>query len=121
MRLTFRSPATSPVGVYSVKITGEDNAVLFEKKNLFQMVPPNWVAGVQVSPPLKAGGTSQLRVIGRDFTDAYKTHFKIESDEPGLQIGTLSLPDPSQMVATIPTALTRKMVIIEDGQQLSGR
>lgn len=101
LRLTFRSPGTTPVGVYSVKITGENNAVLFEKKNLFQMVPANWVAGVQVSPPLKAGGTSQLRVIGRDFTDAYKNGFKIESDEPGIRVGPLSLPDPSQMVAEI--------------------
>ena len=56
LRLMFSSPSNTPPGSYSVRILGSDGKELYEKKNLFQMVPANWVAGVQVSPPVKAGG-----------------------------------------------------------------
>jgi hypothetical protein len=75
--------------------------MLFQKKDLFVMVPANWVASVQVSPPVNAGGASLLKVIGRDFSDEFTASFHIDVDEPGIVIGALQRQDASTLTATI--------------------
>src|SRR4029077_3519435 len=69
LRLRFVAPPTMPVGSYGVRVANTTGQQLFEKKDLFTVVPANWVAGVQVTPPIHAGGQSTLRVRGRDFSD----------------------------------------------------
>jgi hypothetical protein len=101
LRLTFQSPAATPIGSYGVNVLSDGGAVLFEKKNLFQIVPGNWVAGVQVSPPLKAGGKSQLKIVGRDFSEAFIQSFRIEMDEPGITLGPITRQSASAIIADI--------------------
>jgi hypothetical protein len=101
LRLTFNSPANTPPGSYGVQVLNKAGEALFQKKDLFQMVPANWVAGVQVSPPVKAGGASLLKILGRDFSDAFITSFHIDVDEPGISIGALQRQDASTITATI--------------------
>jgi hypothetical protein len=74
---------------------------LYEKKDLFTVVPANWVAGVQVSPPIKAGGQSTLRVRGRDFSDNFAAAFRIDVDEPGIVIKNLAHTDAQTLTADI--------------------
>ena len=68
MRLSFKSPVATPPGSYSITIQNTQGEKLYERKNIFQMVAANWIAGIQVSPPVKAGGKSTLKIIGRDLS-----------------------------------------------------
>ena len=101
LRLTFNSPSNTPPGSYSVQVLGSDGKELYEKKDLFQIVSANWVAGVQVSPPVKAGGKSLLKVVGRDFSDDFVSSFKIDTDEPRITVNTLKKVDSSTLEADI--------------------
>jgi len=101
LRLTFNSPKKTPPGSYGAQIMDKSGQVLYQKKDLFQMVPANWVAGVQVTPPVKAGGASVLKVLGRDFSGAFTASFRIDVDEPGITIGPLQRLDASTMTAAI--------------------
>ncbi len=101
IRLALQSLTTMPLKSYSVKIQNESGTELFEKKNLFELVPPNWVKGVQVSPPLKAGGKSLLRVIGRDLTEDFATAFRIEVDESGITLGPIQRESATTLSADI--------------------
>jgi len=101
LRLTFQSPANTPPGSYGVHVMNNNGQVLFQKKDLFEMVPANWIAGVQVTPPVKAGGTSILKVLGRDFSNDFIASFRIDVDEPGITIGPLQRQDATTLAATI--------------------
>ena len=101
LRLTFQSPAKTPPGSYGVQVMSKTGQALYQKKDLFQMVPENWVAGVQVTPPVKAGGASTLKVLGRDFSNEFAADFRIDVDEPGITLGPLARMDPSTLAATI--------------------
>ncbi len=101
LRATFQSPPNTPPGSYGVQIMDKTGQMLFQKKDLFQMVPANWVAGVQVSPPVKAGGASILKIMGRDFSNDFVASFKIDVDEPGIVIGALQRQDAATLTATI--------------------
>lgn len=101
LRLTFNSPSKVPSGSYSVQILNTAAQVLYEKKNLFVIVPANWVAGVQVSPPVKAGGKSTLKILGRDFSEDFVASFKIDLDEPGIIVSGLHRADASTLAADI--------------------
>jgi hypothetical protein len=104
MRLSFDSPAATPPGSYGVQILNAQGASLFEKKDAFKIVPPNWIAGVQVSPPVKAGGQSTLRIIGRDLSDDFMKSLKIEIDEPGITLAPLAQSDANLLTAQITVA-----------------
>jgi hypothetical protein len=101
LRLTFNIPATAASGAYSVKISNTAGQLLYEKKDLFTVVPANWVAGVQVTPPVKAGGKSTLKILGRDFSEAFASSFTIGLDEPGISVTGLHRADPSTLTADI--------------------
>ncbi len=101
LRLTFNSPANTPVGSYGVRVFNTSGQTLFEKKDVFNMVPANWVAGVQVSPPVTAGGKSNLKVLGRDFSDDFAASFRIDVDEPRITVSGLRRADPATLTADI--------------------
>ena len=65
------------------------------------MVPANWVAGVQVSPPVKAGGQSTLKVLGRSFSDGFAASFRIALDEPRIGISNLRRTNEATLTADI--------------------
>jgi hypothetical protein len=97
----FRSPTNTPPGSYGVQVMNKTGEMLYQKKDLFQIVAENWVAGVQVTPPVKAGGASTLKVLGRDFSNEFAAAFRIDVDEPGITIGPIQRLDASTMTATI--------------------
>ena len=101
LRLMFRSPTNTPPGSYGVQVMNKTGEMLYQKKDLFQIVAENWVAGVQVTPPVKAGGASTLKVLGRDFSNEFAAAFRIDVDEPGITIGPIQRLDASTMTATI--------------------
>jgi hypothetical protein len=101
LRLTFNSPASIPAGSYSVRVVNRSGQQLFEKKNLFQIVPGNWIAGVQVTPPVKPGTQSTLKIMGRDFSDDFVAGFHIDVDEPGIAITGLHRSDAATLSADI--------------------
>ncbi len=106
LRLTFNSPTTIPVGTYGVQVNNPAGQTLFEKKDVFAIVPADWVAGVQVTPPVKAGGSGQLKVLGRDFSDGFIATFQISLDEPGITITGLKKIDASTLMAEISVSPT---------------
>lgn len=101
MRLSFNIPPTAPVGSYGVSVLGMQAEVLVDKKDVFKVVEPNWIAGVQVTPAVKPGGRTLLRILGRDFTPEFAQALKIELDEPGIQLGTLERLDAVTLTAEI--------------------
>ena len=101
LRLTFNSPPATPMGSYGIRVVSSSGQQLFEKSDLFKMVPANWVAGVQVSPPVRPGSQSQLKVLGRDFSDDFVASFHIDVDEPRIVITNLRKTDPATLTADI--------------------
>lgn len=101
MRLGFEIPAAAPVGSYGVTVTGPAGETLVEKKDVFQLVPADWIAGVRLEPAMTPGGKSTLRIIGRDLTEAMVNDLKIETDEPGITIGAPRWVDRSTAMADI--------------------
>jgi hypothetical protein len=101
LRLAFKSPTNTPLASYSVRVFNASGQTLFEKKGVFTMVPANWIAGVQVSPPVTAGGKSTLKVLGRDFSDDFMAAFRIDVDEPRIAISAIKRTDPATLTADI--------------------
>ncbi len=101
MRLVFNAPPSIPVGTYGVTVSHSGGPVLFQKKDVFKIVPPNWVVGVQVSPPVRAGGKSLLKIVGRDLSSQWMEHLHIDLDEPGISISGLHRVDSSTLAADI--------------------
>ena len=101
LRMSFNSPTTIPPGSYSVRVMSGTGQTLYEKSDVFKIVPAHWVAGIQVSPPVKAGGQSVLKVMGRDFSDDFVGTFRIDVDDPGIRITNLKRTDASTLTADI--------------------
>jgi len=101
MRLVFHAPANVPPGSYGLTIQNTQGQKLYEKTDVFKIVEPDWIAGVQVTPPVKAGGKSTLRLVGRDLSTELAQSLKIELDEPGISISSLKRQDGSTLTADI--------------------
>jgi len=101
MRMSVTIPAQAPVKAYSLKISNTQGVVLHEKKDAFQVIPANWIRGVQVTPPVKAGGSSTLKIIGRDLDASLAQNLKIDLDEAGIKITGLTWTDASSLTASI--------------------
>jgi hypothetical protein len=101
MRFFFQIPPNAPLRSYSVTVKGHSNEVLYQKKDVFALVPPEWVAGVQVIPPVSPGGKSALKVLGRDLSPAFAKSLRIESDEPGIHLSSPLPVDASTLAAQI--------------------
>lgn len=104
LRMTFQGLPRIPLGSYGVRVISASGQPLFEKKDLFKIVPANWVAGVQVTPPVKAGGQSTLKVLGRDFSDDFASSLRIDMDEPGIRLTPLKRMNESTLSADITVA-----------------
>lgn len=100
-RFSFQSPKTAPTIPYGVTVFGAGGKILFNKKDVFKLVEANWVAGVQVSPPIKPGSSGTLKVIGRDFSDEFAQTFKITPDDAGIVVNGLRRQDASTLFADI--------------------
>jgi len=101
LRLSFTVPPNIPNGSYGVRVAKISGEHLFEKKDLFTIIPANWVKGVQVTPPVRAGGQSTLKVRGRDFSENFAASFKIDVDEPGIVLKNLMRADDHTLTADI--------------------
>jgi hypothetical protein len=97
MRFTFQVPANAPLRAYGVTVYDQKNTELFKKDDIFTLVPPNWIGGVQVSPPVKPGQQGLLRVLGRDMTTEFVQSLQLSVDEPGIELKHLRQMDPSTL------------------------
>src|SRR5262249_8408589 len=84
MRFSFQVPSNAPLKSYGVTILDSKNNELFKKDDVFSLVPPNWIRGVQVAPPLKPGQQGTLKVIGRDISPDFAKGLQLDVDEPGI-------------------------------------
>jgi hypothetical protein len=102
MRVSFKAPSATPPGGYGLSIVKTaDNQGLFQKKNVFYIVPANWIAGVQVSPPVHAGQKGLLKILGRDISPQWVEHLHIDLDEQGIAVSNLRVVDRSTLNADI--------------------
>lgn len=101
MQFAFQIPPNAPLGTYGVTVQGQNQETLYEKKRVFQIVPPNWLGGVQVTPPVSPGQKSVLKVVGRDISPEFAKSIAIDLDEPGIHISSLLPMDPSTLAAEI--------------------
>jgi hypothetical protein len=101
LRLAFQTPSAASTGTYSVVITGSGGQTLFEKKKAFTIVGADWVAGVQVSPPVHPGQSGLLKVLGRDLSPAFAQALQVQADETGIRLGPLQQTDASTLSAEI--------------------
>lgn len=100
MEFSFVLPKDAPVKNYGLKLA-HGTEVLQNVPNAFEVVPANWSRELVVSPPLAAGGSSQLKLIGRDFDSAFINGLTVEVDDPDLKVGSFSMKSATEAVAPI--------------------
>jgi hypothetical protein len=101
MRFSFNVPPNAPLRSYGVSVYGQKNQQLYTKNDVFTLVPPNWIAGVQIAPPIRSGQQGQLRIVGRDLSPAFVQGIELSTDEPGIQLKNLRRLDNSVAVTDI--------------------
>ena len=106
MRFSFNVPRNAPQRSYGVTIFGQKNQQLYEKDDVFTLVPPNWIAGVQIAPPIKPGQQGLLRILGRDLSADFVRGLQLDVDEPGIQLKNLRRQDNSLLAADIAVSST---------------
>jgi hypothetical protein len=95
MRFTFKIPAKAPLQPYGITILDSKGNELFKKDSVFFVVPPNWISGVQIAPPIKPGQKGLLRIIGRDLSSDYINQLNVSTDEPGIMLSHVRSLDAS--------------------------
>ncbi|MFA5975286.1 MAG: hypothetical protein WC859_03880 [Elusimicrobiota bacterium] len=100
LQVSLQVPANAPVGVYGITIE-HNSKVLYQKKTVFGIVPPNWLGGVQLTRALSPGQSGTVQILGRDLSPDFVKSLQIESDEAGLQLTNGRLQDSSTIVADI--------------------
>jgi hypothetical protein len=98
-------PPNAPVGAYGISILYHGK-VLEKESNIFAIVPPNWLASVNLTMPLGPGKSGQLLVAGRDITPDFAKTLALETDTEGLKISNLRWQNASSVVADIAVAPT---------------
>lgn len=101
MRFSFQIPASAGLRTYGVTVLDQKNTELFKKEDVFTLVPPNWIRGVQVAPALKPGQSGLLKVFGRDMGPDFVRGISLSTDEPGIVVSGLRQQDPSVLVSDI--------------------
>jgi len=101
MRFSFHVPSSAPIRPYGVTVSGQKNQNLYTKDEVFKLVPPNWIAGAQVAPPIKPGQRGILKILGRDLMPDFAQGLELSVDEPGIQLTNLRRLDNSMIVAEI--------------------
>lgn len=101
LRLALQSPDQAPPGSYGLTVSGTEGRTLYEKSGAFELVPPNWIAGVQIAPPAHPGQKGALKILGRDLSSDFAGRLRIEVDEEGLSIGALRRVSASALEAEI--------------------
>ncbi|MFA5975448.1 MAG: hypothetical protein WC859_04705 [Elusimicrobiota bacterium] len=101
LRLAFQSPKEAPPKSYGVTISGTNGDKLYSRDGVFELVPENWIAGLQLQPPVAPGQKGILKIVGRDLSAGFVQALRIDVDEPGLGIGPLRSVSPSLIEAEI--------------------
>ena len=100
MTCTVTLPADAQERFYEVKIVGPHGTTLLHKKNVFTVVPANWLGYVRVDPEVHPGGSALLKIVGRDFTDDFAKTLQLQMEEPGIHVGELHRADNNTITAS---------------------
>lgn len=100
LQATLRIPTNAPKGVYGVTISANGKE-LYEQASVFGIVPPNWLTGVKLQQPIKAGQSGILQIVGRDLDPAFVQSLQLAVDEPGIRVSNLRIQTPSFLIADI--------------------
>ncbi len=101
MRFSFQVPQNAPLRSYGITISDSKNNELFKKDDVFTLIAPNWVGGVQIAPPIRPGQQGLLRVLGRDLSPDFAQNLQLAVDEPGIELKNLRPLDASTLGADI--------------------
>jgi hypothetical protein len=101
LQASFRCPLAAPEGSYGVTAMRADGRMLYQRPDVFRIVPPGWVSGTQVASALRPGAGGVLRVLGRDFPADFEKQLTIGVDEPGISISGLRRLDGRTLAADI--------------------
>jgi hypothetical protein len=101
MRFSFNTPPNAALRSYGVRILDQKNTELFKKDDVFTLVPPNWISGVQLAPPPRPGQKGLLRIIGRDLSPTFISKLELQADEPGIELQNIRRLDASTAGADI--------------------
>jgi hypothetical protein len=97
---SFEIPQEAPEKSYNVTLY-QGHEVTYRAKEVFLIVPPNWIEGLDISPQARPGRKSVLKLLGRDFSEDFAKTLRFEMDEPGIHIGQPRRVDASTLVAGI--------------------
>jgi hypothetical protein len=100
LKITLPVPSNLPVGIYGITIR-HGGTTLFQKKSVFVIVPPNWLAGVNLAQPLAPGQSGLAQIKGRDLSPGFTQSLRVDVDEPGLKLSPLRFQDSSTVVADV--------------------
>ena len=106
LRVSFHCPRTAPEGSYGVTAKRVDGRMLYQRPDVFWIVPPDWIAGVQAASALQPGARGGLRILGRDFSADFEKLLTIAVDEPGIGISGLRRLDDRSLAADISISST---------------
>ncbi len=101
MAVSIAIPSEAKPGFLTARVMGSRGKVLLEKKNVIAIVPANWLGFYRVEPEVRPGGTSQLKIIGRDFTDEFINSLEIQMEEAGIHVGPLKKIDANVLSASL--------------------
>lgn len=101
LRVSFHCPRTAPEGSYGVTARRVDGGMLYQRPDVFRIVPPDWVAGARASAALRPGASGVLRILGRDFSADFEKQLTIAVDEPGIRISGLRRLDDRSLAADL--------------------
>lgn len=101
IRIAAKLPPDAKEGSYGVIVEGPDNKVVQRDAGVFSIVPAQWVGDIRIEPQAKPGGSSTVRISGRDFTSQFASSLAIETDDFDLKFSGLRLQDASTMVGEL--------------------
>lgn len=101
LRFSFKIPADAPLQSYGVTVLGANSQKLQQKRNVFNLVPENWIRRLRPAAPLKAGQAGQIELRGRALSSEFVDSLTLTSDEPGIRIQKPKLVDESKAVAEV--------------------
>jgi len=96
----FTIPAEALQKSFNVSLY-EGREVTYRARDVFTIVPPNWIENLDVNPPARPGKKSLLKVVGRDFSRDFAKTLRLETDDPGIHISRPEWMNPSTLSATL--------------------
>lgn len=98
--LKISLPKDMSPGLYPLTLVS-GNTVLSESANVFEIVPPRWVARLRQEGELRPGGQTKVLLEGRGLDQEFVTSIQTEFDDPALSVSPFTFLNPNLAEAVI--------------------